>query len=73
MGDATDPIGDRGDLRVTRDVGVTRGPAVEISFDGAELRAFEGETVAAALLASGLRVLRTSAATGAPRGVTSRR
>lgn len=65
----TSKQGSSSDLRVARDMGVERGPAVGISFDGSELRAFEGETVAAALLASGRRVLRTSAATGAPRGV----
>ena len=68
MGTTSDPDTPN-DLRVARDVGVVRGPAVAISFDGSELTAFEGETVAAALLAQGWRVLRTTAATGSPRGV----
>jgi predicted molibdopterin-dependent oxidoreductase YjgC len=69
MPDASEQASETGDLRVTRDVGVARGPSVAISFDGAELNAFEGETVAAALMAAGRRVLRRTAGTGAPRGV----
>jgi hypothetical protein len=48
--------------------GVQRNRAVEIVVDGSPLPAFEGESVAAALLAAGTRVLRTTARYGAPRG-----
>lgn len=49
------------------------GPAVErvevkITVDGDELTAFEGEPVAAALLASGRRICRTTPRFGNPRG-----
>lgn len=49
--------------------GLQRGRAVEIVIDGSPLPAFEGESVAAALLAAGTRVLRTTARYGAPRGL----
>lgn len=55
------------DWRVER--GITRGPEVEILVDGHPVQAFEGETVAAALLAAGQRGLRTTARRGAPRGL----
>ncbi|HEX9436304.1 MAG TPA: (2Fe-2S)-binding protein [Candidatus Limnocylindria bacterium] len=38
-------------------------------FDGRELPAHEGEPIAAALLANGIRVIRSQLATGAPRGL----
>ena len=44
-----------------------RGARVEFVFDGQPVFAYEGETVAAALVASGLRTTRSSP-TGAPRG-----
>lgn len=56
------------DLRVKVDMGVRRGRPVELMFDGRPLAAFEGETVAAALIAAGIRVLRTTAE-GESRGV----
>ena len=46
-----------------------RGRAVRISFDGQSLCAYEGETVAAALLAAGRRVWRYSGGLGEPRGL----
>ncbi|MBI1726310.1 MAG: (2Fe-2S)-binding protein [Candidatus Rokubacteria bacterium] len=49
--------------------GLQRGRAVEVVFDGRRIPAFEGETVAAALLAAGTRVLRTTARYAAPRGL----
>jgi len=49
--------------------GLQRGRAVEIVVDGLPVPAFEGESVAAALLAAGTRVLRTTARHGAPRGL----
>lgn len=49
--------------------GVTRGPGVEIFVDGQPIQAFEGESVAAALLASGRRTLRNTARLQEPRGM----
>ena len=48
---------------------IVRGREVTLFVDGAAVRAFEGETVSAALLAEGRRVLRTTARTGEPRGM----
>ncbi|HLU39409.1 MAG TPA: (2Fe-2S)-binding protein [Planctomycetota bacterium] len=45
-----------------------RGARVTLVFDGREYKAFEGETVAMALWAAGVRGIRTSAA-GVPRGM----
>ena len=42
---------------------------VRFSFEGRELVALEGESIAAALLAAGDRVLRHHERTGAPRGL----
>ena len=44
-----------------------RGSRITIVFDGQTIEAFAGETVAAALIASGVRATRSSPA-GAPRG-----
>lgn len=49
--------------------GVERGPALEIEVDGEAVTAYEGETVATALLAAGRTVLRHTARHGAPRGI----
>lgn len=49
--------------------GLTRGREVEFLLDGCPVQAFEGETVAAALLAMRKRVLRTTPRTGEPRGL----
>lgn len=49
--------------------GVERGRQIEIEVDGERLVAFEGETVAAALIASGRRTLRHTARHDAPRGI----
>lgn len=46
-----------------------RGAAIEIIVDGNPVPAFFGETVAAALLAAGKRVLRRTARHSAPRGL----
>lgn len=51
------------------DGAVERGAAVQVIVDGEPVSAYEGETVAAALLASGRRALRTTTRTGEPRGV----
>jgi predicted molibdopterin-dependent oxidoreductase YjgC len=55
------------DLRI--DGMLRRGPEVEIVVDGLPVMAFEGESVAAALLASGRRTLRTTARFHEPRGM----
>jgi predicted molibdopterin-dependent oxidoreductase YjgC len=51
------------------DRAVRRGPAVRFLADGGAIDAFEGESVAAALLAAGRRELRRSPRAGAPRGI----
>ena len=56
-------------LSLRADHAVRRGPAVRFVVDGRPLDAFEGESVAAALFAAGLRELRHSPRDGAPRGV----
>ena len=48
---------------------VTRGRPVRIVVDGLAVPAFDGETVAAALLAAGRRVLRTAPRQAEPRGM----
>ena len=45
-----------------------RGRKLRFYFEGKELEAYEGETVAAALLANGIKVLRYAPKTGRPRG-----
>jgi hypothetical protein len=55
------------DLRLAD--GVTRGAPFRFSFEGRELPAFPGETVAAALLAAGVRALRHGEGGGAGRGL----
>ena len=51
------------------DGAVSRGRGLEIIVDGRPVRAFEGETVAMALLAAGRRALRTTARRGEARGM----
>jgi hypothetical protein len=48
---------------------VTRGREIEIVVDRHPVRAYEGETVAAALMAAGQRALRTTPRRGEPRGL----
>jgi predicted molibdopterin-dependent oxidoreductase YjgC len=48
---------------------VERGQAIEIEVDGARVVAYEGETIATALLASGRRAFRKTAKHEAPRGL----
>ena len=57
--------------RVTRHPILTIAPGAEIPivFDGRTLTAHEGETVAAALTANGVRVFRRTAKRGEPRGL----
>jgi D-hydroxyproline dehydrogenase subunit gamma len=54
----------RTDLRIHD--GVARGVAIRFRFDGDELDAFAGESVAAALWASGIRGWSTAGAEGPP-------
>ncbi len=46
-----------------------RGPKITFWVDGDPCTAYEGETVHAALLAEGIRVLRIAGKTGEPRGI----
>jgi len=55
-----------GELRMT--AAVERGEARTILVDGEELTAYEGESIAASLLASGRRFTRWTARAGEPRG-----
>ncbi len=48
---------------------ILRGREVRIVVDGAPVVAYEGETVAAALLAAGRRALRTTSVRAEPRGM----
>lgn len=56
-------------LRVPVKAGVERGKPSNFTFDGDLIPAFEGETIAAALLAAGRRTLRTTSIAGTARGV----
>jgi len=49
--------------------GLERGPAFTFRFDGTDVVAHPGETIGAALLASGVRALRTTRVGGRPRGL----
>ncbi len=55
-----------GDLRMAANV--ARGRALRIVVDGEEIGAYEGESVAVALLAAGRRFTRWTARAGEPRG-----
>lgn len=46
-----------------------RGPAFTFTFGGSEVLAHRGETIGAALLATGVRALRTTRVGGRPRGL----
>lgn len=48
---------------------LARKRGISFWFQGKRLEALEGETIAAALLASGIRTLRVHEETGAPRGI----
>ena len=56
-------------LRLDARHGVARGEPLTIVLDGQPIHAFRGETVAGALLASGRRLLRTTAVRGESRGL----
>jgi predicted molibdopterin-dependent oxidoreductase YjgC len=51
------------------DSNVERGRLVQITVDGEMIEAYEGESLAAAMLASGRRVFRHTHPEGQPRGV----
>jgi sarcosine oxidase subunit alpha len=55
------------DLRIWKDV--QRGQAFDIEVDGMPVVAYEGETVAAALMAAGIRTINKTAKKEAPRGI----
>lgn len=48
--------------------GVTRGAKIAVFLDGAPVEAYEGETVAAVLVAAGHVAFRRTARNGSPRG-----
>ncbi|GMQ75057.1 MAG: (2Fe-2S)-binding protein [Gammaproteobacteria bacterium] len=49
--------------------GVRRGPELTITVDGSAVVVYAGESIAAAMIAAGLRTLRRSPRAGTPRGV----
>lgn len=49
--------------------GVDRGKSFEIEVDGERILAYEGETIAAALLAAGKRIYRKTTKKKEPRGI----
>ena len=48
---------------------IERGQAIQLLVDGQPIPAYEGETVAAALLAAGRRAFRRTVPGGEPRGI----
>lgn len=58
-----------GARRVDTHGAVERGAPITIEIDGDTVEAYVGETLAAAMLATGRRVFRMSPRTGSPRGV----
>lgn len=58
-----DPVGYR------IEEGVERGSPLLIYYEGLEIQAYQGETVAGALLAAGIRTMRHAEIGGDPRGV----
>lgn len=55
------------DMRI--ESGIERGEKFEIEVDGRGTTAYEGETVAAALMAAGITTLRHTARHNSPRGI----
>ena len=51
-----------------RQAGIDRGPPLAFTFDARQVDGYEGESIAAALLAAGITALRRSPRDGAPRG-----
>lgn len=60
---------DRSDLRVAPPAGPDRGPSFTFRFAGRAYSAYPGETIGAALLAAGVRELRSTRVHGAGRGL----
>ena len=63
------PVTDGDGGRLSTHGDVARGEPIEVHVDGRPLGAFTGETVAAALMAAGVRVFRTTARERSPRGL----
>ena len=59
----------RNQLPIRLDSNVERGRPVQIAVDGEPIEAYEGESLAAAILASGRRVFRHTHPEGQPRGI----
>ena len=61
---------DPGPLRITDHPVLTfeRGPRIEFFFEGRRLSGYRGETIAAALVANGIRVFRRTEKMDRPRG-----
>ena len=59
----------RGEGSLRLDANVDRGRPVQINVDGETVQAYEGESLAAALLAAGRRVFRHAEPGGDPRGI----
>src|SRR5262245_39702722 len=55
--------------KAAADLNLTRGRLLHFTFDGQPMEAYEGETVAAALLAGGQRAFRRTARGSEPRGL----
>ncbi len=55
------------DLRIQR--GVTRGQPFTVQVNGQTVNAYPGETLAAVMLASGMRMFRHTMLSGEPRGL----
>ncbi len=49
--------------------GIERGSPIQIEVDGRALQAYEGETIAAAMIASGITSFRHTAKHSSPRGI----
>jgi predicted molibdopterin-dependent oxidoreductase YjgC len=63
--DEADPLG----MRVKTKAGLERGPRLTFTFDGKPIVAYQGESIAAALMAAGHRTLRSTPLLDQPRGV----
>ena len=59
----------RGPYRLARGGLIDRSRALDFSFDGAPLRGYEGDTLASALLANGVRTVARSFKFHRPRGI----
>ena len=56
-------------LQADRRVPAQRGKQITFLYDGRKIKAYEGETIAAALLATGQRAYRTTSSDSEPRGL----